>query len=222
MNSQFKDKTIREEIIFISRKMNSSGLNQGTSGNISSRINGGLLITPSSMPYEEMQPSDLVAIDFNGNPHFKNQRKPSSEWQIHSAILRERKEIGAILHCHSIAATALSCHEKPIPSFHYMTAIAGGNDIRCAPYATFGTRKLSNLALLALENRLACLLAHHGQISLGKNITNAFNIAVEVETLAKIYLAAFQLGEPPILGNSAMNEVHKQFKKMNYGIKKMN
>ncbi len=218
MNNDLIEQRLREELVAASRKINSIGLNQGTSGNLSCRINGGLLITPSSMPYEEMQSDDVVAIDLSGNLLVKTQRQPSSEWQLHAEILRSRPEIRAILHCHSIHATALACHERSITSFHYMTAIAGGNDIRCAPYATFGTKQLSELAVAALDKRLACLLAHHGQITLGLNLKAAIQMAVEVETLAHIYLQACQLGTPPQLSNSEMNEVHHQFKKMSYGI----
>jgi len=218
MNNNFREQRLREDLVSASRRINSIGLNQGTSGNLSSRIKGGLLITPSSMPYDEMQFDDLVAIDLSGNPLVETQRQPSSEWRLHAEILTKRPEIKTILHCHSIHATALACHERSIPSFHYMTAVAGGNDILCAPYATFGTKKLSELAVAALENRLACLLAHHGQITLGLNLKAAIQMAVEVETLAHIYLQACLLGDPPQLSNSEMSEVHHQFKKMSYGI----
>ncbi len=221
--SSREEEELREEIVLVARQMNSIGLNQGTSGNLSRRINDGLLITPSSLSYEEMQSEDIVAIDLFGNPLAKNQYKPSSEWRIHADIFANRPEIKAVLHCHSIHATALSCHQKSIPSFHYMTAIAGGNDIRCARYATFGTKELSKLVLLALKDRLACLLAHHGQIAVGENLKGAIKIAVEVETLAHIYLQACQLGEPPLLSPKVMEAVHNQFNKMNYHrIKKPN
>ncbi len=210
---------LRDELIKAARQMNSIGINQGSSGNLSSRIEGGFLITPSSMAYEEMQAEDLVALDLHGNPILETHRQPSSEWQLHAEIMAKRPEIRAILHCHSIHATAISCHEKPIPSFHYMTAVAGGNDIRCAQYATFGTRKLSLLAVDALKNHLACLLAHHGQIALGTNLKLALKVAVEVETLAHIYLQACQLGEPPQLSASEMLEVHNQFKRMKYSLR---
>ena len=210
------EQALRDELIKVSRQMNSIGLNQGTSGNLSSRIEGGFLITPSSMSYEEMQAEDLVTLDLHGNPIRETHRQPSSEWQLHAEIMAKRPEIRAILHCHSIHATAISCHEKPIPSFHYMTAVAGGNDIRCAPYATFGTKKLSLLAVDALKDRLACLLAHHGQITLGTNLKLALQVAVEVETLAHVYLEALQLGEPPQLSTSEMLDVHAQFNETKY------
>ena len=216
MNKNSTEQALRDELIKVSRQMNSIGLNQGTSGNLSCRIEGGFLITPSSMPYEDMQAGDLVAIDLHGNPILEKQRQPSSEWLLHAEIMTSRPEIRAILHCHSIHATAISCHKKAIPSFHYMTAVAGGNNIRCAPYATFGTKELSIQAVHALKNRLACLLAHHGQITLGTNLQLALQIAVEVETLAHIYLQACQLGEPPQLSDKEMLAVHAQFKKMKY------
>tara|TARA_Y100001968_G_C19453982_1_gene770861 strand:- start:13496 stop:14176 length:681 start_codon:yes stop_codon:yes gene_type:complete len=217
MNNNSKEKQQREELISISKRMNSARINQGTSGNLSVRIEDGMLITPSSLEYEEMSVEDLVSLDLEGKPLSNNQRRPSSEWRIHADIYKERLEIGGIVHCHSIHATAISCHERFIPSFHYMTAVAAGNDIRCATYATFGTKKLSEMALIALEGRLACLLSHHGQIAIGINLKKAFQLAVEVETLAQIYLEACKLGEPSILTSAQMNEVHKKFKSLNYG-----
>jgi L-fuculose-phosphate aldolase len=149
---------LREQLVAVARRMNASGINQGTSGNLSARIPGGMLITPSSLPYEQMQPEDLVALDLQGrllvSPDPVGEtvsgqvgRRPSSEWRLHADILASRPEIEAVLHCHSIHATALACHGRGIPPFHYMTAVAGGDDIRCAPYATFGTAELSALAV---------------------------------------------------------------------------
>lgn len=219
MIENLDDQRLREELVVISRRINSIGLNQGTSGNISARIHRGMLITPSSLPYEDMQTDDLVALDLCGKPLRENQLKPSSEWRLHGDILSKRAEIGAVIHCHSIHATALSCQEKCIPSFHYMTAVAGGNDIRCASYETFGSKKFSESALEALEGRLACLLGHHGQMAIGENLGKAFQIALEVETLSNMYLKACLLGEPPLLSTKQMNEVHKQFQRINYGNK---
>ena len=183
------------------------------------RIPGGLLITPSSLPFEQMEPQDLVAIASSGKPlaAAAGQRRPSSEWRLHADLLASRPEIQAVLHCHSIHATALACHGRPIPPFHYMTAVAGGDDIRCAGYATFGTAELSALAVAALEDRLACLLAQHGQVTLGTSLDQALRISVEVETLAQMYLQALQLGEPPLLSNAQMAAVHQQFRALHYG-----
>ncbi len=185
---------LRREMVDICRRMNSSGINQGTAGNLSVRTDDGFLITPSSMPYDTMQPDDLVEMGFDGT--YVGHR-PSSEWRFHRDILRARTDIDVVLHCHSIYATTLACHHKTIPSFHYMTGIAGGTTIRCAEYATFGTQALSDNALLALKDRLACLLGQHGQISLGKTLEQALWLAIEVETLSRIYVQALTLGDPP-------------------------
>ena len=213
--------TLREQLVAVARRMNASGINQGTSGNLSVRIEGGMLITPSSLPYEQMQSEDLVALDLAGEPLTAAGgtagRRPSSEWRLHADILASRPEVQAVLHCHSIHATALACHGRAIPPFHYMTAVAGGDDIRCAPYATFGTSELSQLAVQALEDRLACLLAQHGQVALGRSLDQALRIAIEVDTLAQMYLQALQLGEPPLLSAAQMAAVHQQFRSLLYG-----
>ena len=216
------DQALREELVAVARRMNASGLNQGTSGNLSARCPGGLLITPSSLPYEDMGPSDLVAINWQGQP-LQDQplqdggRRPSSEWRLHADVLAARPELGAVLHCHPIHGTALACHDKGIPPFHYMTAVAGGDDIRCAPYATFGTEVLSRLTVEAMADRQACLLARHGLVSAGESLDQALRIAVEVETLARMYLQALQLGEPPLLTSAQMQAVHAQFQGLDYG-----
>ena len=214
---------LKDNIISLAREVNKSGVNQGTSGNISVRIPRGMILTPSSIPYEEMESNDLLSLDFNGeliedkleNYHRKSLR-PSSEWKLHADILNQRPEINAVLHCHSIHATAVACHGRGIPSFHYMTAVAGGNDIQCAKYATFGTTELSQNALLALKGRFACLLAQHGQIAIAKTLRKAFQIALEVETLAHMYLQASQLGEPIHLSDNQMEEVMKKFRSLKY------
>ena len=206
---------LRTEMVGICRRMNESGINQGTSGNLSVRIGGGFLITPTSLPYDRMGPEDLVEMDFAGT--YSGKHLPSSEWRFHRDILRARADVNVVLHCHSIYATTLACHHKPIPSFHYMTAVAGGTDIRCAPYATYGTQQLSQNAVEALDGRLACLLGQHGQISLGRNLEHALWLAIEVETLARMYVQALTLGEPPILSNEEIARVLQQMKQMSYG-----
>ena len=216
------DLDLREQLVDCARRMQASGINQGTSGNLSVRIAGGMLITPSSLPYEQMQPSDLVALDLKGEPLFipadgRPQRRPSSEWRLHADVLASRPEVQAVLHCHSIHATALACHGRDIPPFHYMTAVAGGHDIRCAPYATFGTQELSDGVVQALEGRLACLMAQHGQVAVGPTLDKALALAVEVETLARIYLQALALGEPPLLSGEQMEQVRHQFATLLYG-----
>ncbi len=208
---------LREQLVAVARRMNGSRLNQGTSGNLSARIPGGLLITPSSLAYELMEPTDLVAIDWQGRPLQEGARRPSSEWRLHADVLAARPELQAVLHCHPIHGTALACHDKGIPPFHYMTAVAGGDDIRCAPYATFGTEELSRCTVEALVDRKACLLARHGLVTAGDNLDQALGIAVEVETLARMYLQALQLGEPPLLSDGQMQAVHAQFRDLHYG-----
>lgn len=212
----------RRQLLDAAQRLHASGLNTGTAGNLSLRIPGGLLITPSSLPCEQMGPADLVAIDPAGQELAAHgvgtQRPPSSEWRLHADLLVQRPEIEAVVHCHSIHATALACHGRGVPPFHYMVVQAGGPDIRCAGYATFGSQALSDLALAALADRQACLLAHHGQVALGATLEQALALAVEVETLARMYLAALQLGEPPLLTDVEMARVAEQMRLRHYGV----
>lgn len=208
------NQALREEMVSICRRMNTSDINQGTAGNLSVRSGDGFLITPSSMPYDVMTPDDIVEMDFDGT--YVGGR-PSSEWRFHRDILRAREDINVVLHCHSVYATTLACHHKTIPAFHYMTGVAGGTTIRCARYATFGTQALSDAALEALEGRLACLLGQHGQISLGTSLEAALWLAIEVETLSRMYVQALALGEPPVLPDDEMERVIAQMKRMSYG-----
>jgi len=211
------DQALRQQLVNVARRMNSTGLNQGTSGNLSARIEGGMLVTPSSLPYEQMEADDLVSLDLSGDPLWEQQRRPSSEWRLHADVLNGRSEAMAVVHCHPIHATALACHDRGIPAFHYMVAVAGGDEIRCAPYATFGTKELSDNVVEALGPRSACLLARHGMVTLGKDLETALRVAVEVETLARMYLQALQVGEPPVLSNAQMQAVHAQFRGLHYG-----
>jgi L-fuculose-phosphate aldolase len=205
----------RQEIIATALRMNALGINQGSSGNLSCRVAGGFLVTPTSIPYEELAPEDVVAMGFDGS--FEGRHRPSSEWRFHRDILQRRVDIDTVLHVHSVHATALACHGLGIPAFHYMVAVAGGTTIRCAEYATFGTEELSANALEALEGRSACLLANHGVIALGKSLAHALRLAVEVETLARQYLAARVIGEPHILTDAEMARVLEQMRRMSYG-----
>ena len=214
---RFDDQALRQQLVTVARRMNGTGLNQGTSGNLSVRIEEGILVTPSSLPYEQMEVGDLVALDLSGQPLKEQQRRPSSEWRLHADVLSCRPEAMAVLHCHPIHATALACHDRGIPAFHYMVAVAGGDEIRCAPYATFGTKELSDNVVNALAQRTACLRARHGMVTLGKDLESALRVAVEVETLARMYLQALQLGEPPLLSMQQMQAVHAQFRGLHYG-----
>ncbi len=207
---------LRRDMVATCRKMNSTGINQGTAGNLSVRLDDEtFLITPSSLPYDIMQPDDIMKMGFDGT--YEGKHRPSSEWRFHRDILRHREDINVVLHCHSMYATTLAVHHKTIPSFHYMTGVAGGTTIRCARYATFGTQALSDAAIEALDGRLACLLGQHGQISLGKSFASALWLAVEVETISRMYVQALTLGEPPILSDEEMARVIGQMQRMSYG-----
>jgi L-fuculose-phosphate aldolase len=205
----------RRAVVAAARAMADEGLSPGTSGNISLRIAGGLLITPTGMPAATLAPEDVVALDETGRAA-PGQRAPSSEWPFHVDILAARPSIGAVVHCHSRFATTLACLRKPIPAFHYMVAVAGGADIRCADYATFGTAELSRAALAALEGRKACLLANHGQIALGATLPAALKLAREVEVLAAQYAGVLALGEPVLLPPDEMERVIAKF--AGYGV----
>jgi L-fuculose-phosphate aldolase len=200
-----KDRDKRQSIIDACLRMNALGINQGTSGNISIRHGEGLLITPTSTPYETMRPEQIVHMGFDGS-HEPTQR-PSSEWRFHRDILKSRPDVEAVVHAHPTYCTALAIMGMEIPPVHYMVACAGGDTIRCAPYATFGTQELSDHALRALEGRLACLLAHHGMIAVGPSLSRAMWLAVEVETLARQYHAALQIGQPPLLSKEEVEKV---------------
>jgi len=202
-----EEQALRRAIIEKCRWMNASGLNQGTSGNISARCGTVMLITPSATPYETMEPEMIASMNLDGRRGtWRGPLKPSSEWRFHFDILRARSDVGSIVHTHSTFATVLAIAGKPIPSCHYMIAAAGGTDIRCAPYATFGTQALSDHALRALEGRKACLLANHGVIATGTTLDKAMWLAVEVETIAKQYYHALLIGGPHLLSESAVGE----------------
>ena len=220
MNSMPAAETaLRREVIETALEMERLGINQGTSGNISARWQDGLLITPSGVPYAELKAQDIVwlPLDVSDDAVVFEQRRPSTEWRFHRDILRSRPEINAVVHTHSNAATALAIHSRGIPAHHYMVAVAGGNSIRCAPYATFGSQALSAHAITALKDRTACLLAHHGVIAIGHDLARALWLANEVEVLAQQYLLACQLGAPPVLSDEAINEVIEKFK--GYGLR---
>ncbi len=201
---------IREVLLDTCRKLSALGLNRGTSGNVSVREGQGFLITPSGMSVENMNPHDMVHMNFEGKA--QGAGKPSSEWRFHLDILKARPNINAVVHTHSIFATTLACLRKDLPPFHYMIAVAGGDNIRCAPYALFGSQALSDAALTALQDRRACLLANHGMIALGENLNQALDVAIEVETLCEQYLRALAVGEPALLSAAEMQEVQQQFK----------
>jgi L-fuculose-phosphate aldolase len=205
---------LRERVIVTARAMNANGINVNKSGNVSVRCmrgsRSGFLLTPTGIPYERLLADDIVFVDDAGRP--LGRRQPSSEWRFHAAIYDRRAEFSAVVHTHSPFATALACQRLSIPAFHYMVAVAGGDDIRCADYATFGTEALADNALAALDERKACLLAHHGVIACGRDLDAALALAIEVENLARIYVAVRTLGEPRILDAAEMLRVVERFR----------
>ena len=200
----------RKAIVKACQDMNRRGINQGTSGNISVRVKDGFLLTPSGMAYDEMKPADIVLM--RSDASHTGKRKPSSEWRFHHALMARRPEIGSVVHTHSMFAATLSCLGLEIPAVHYMIAAAGGENIRCAPYATYGTQETADNAVKALQDRNACLLANHGMIVVGPNLKKAMWLAVEVETLAAQYWRALQVGKPNILPKAEVNRVIDKFK----------
>src|SRR5882724_4579602 len=203
--STTNDRAKRKSIIEACLEINRLGINQGTSGNISLRHEGGMLITPTSVPYEVMQPEQIVYIGLDGS--VDPAQRPSSEWRFHLDILRARPEINAVVHAHPPYSTILAIMGLEIPPVHYMIACAGGDTIRVAPYATFGTQELSEHAVTALEGRLACLLEHHGMIAVGPSLSKAMWLAVEVETLARQYHGCLQIGTPRLLSRAEIKNV---------------
>lgn len=202
---------LRQEIIETCRKMNALGINQGTSGNVSARWDEGLLVTPSGIDYDALSPEDIVHLRMDGS--CAHPLAPSSEWRFHRDILQSRPEIGAVVHAHPAYCTALSMTGQEIPAVHYMIAAAGGPTVRCAPYRTFGTEALSQAALEALDGRLCCLLANHGMIACGVTLAKALWLAGELETLARQYSIALQLGAPlNVLPDEEIAVVVEKFK----------
>ena len=212
----------RNQIIEYSLKLNSTNLSPLRSGNISLRSeeNGadGYLITPSGKKYEILKPEDIFFMGLNEEEENNNStNKPSSEWRFHRDIYINKKEAQAIVHAHSPHATAVSSHGKSIPPFHYMIALAGGEDIKCAKYATFGTEELSKNVIKALENRSACLMSNHGQVAFGKNLDDAFELSQEIENICHQYTIAIKLGNPKILSFEEMRKVLEKAKNYKKG-----
>lgn len=215
------EETLRREIVASARRMNALGINQGTSGNLSARMRalGGdrMIITPSATPYEGMGPDDLASMPLEGERGaWTGPLKPSTEWRFHLDILRGRPEAGAVVHTHAPCCTALAMLRRGIPAVHYMVAAFGGDDVRCAPYAGFGTAELAAHTLRALEGRNACLLANHGMVVVGPNLARAMWLAVELETLAKQYCLSLQMGDPVLLTDQEVADAVRSFS--NYGL----
>jgi L-fuculose-phosphate aldolase len=207
-----EERALREGIVAKARWMNAIGLNQGTSGNISARYKDVMLITPSATGYDAMTPQMIAAMPLEGEyGSWTGPLKPSTEWRFHLDITRSRPDAGAIVHTHSTYATVLSIARKEIPACHYMIAAFGGSTIRCAGYARYGTKELSDYALKALEGRNGCLLANHGMIALGANLDKAMWLAVELETIARQYYLSLALGDPFILTDEQIAETARGF-----------
>jgi L-fuculose-phosphate aldolase len=212
------EKALRQEIIDKCRWMNAEGLNQGTSGNISARFGARMLITPSAIPYDAVTPEMIAAMPIDGDyGSFEGPHNPSSEWRFHLDIMRARPEIGAIVHTHSTYATIIAITRREIPACHYMVAAFGGPNIRCAPYARYGTPELSAHAVEALKDRLGCLLGSHGMIALGADLGKAMWHAVELETLARQYYHSLLIGGPVILSDEQIAETANAMKSSGYG-----
>jgi len=208
---QTSESALRNRLVDVSQQLVKAGLNKGTSGNVSGRFEAGFMITPSGALPEEISADDIVSMGFDGN--HEQDKKPSSEWFFHRDILQSRPEINAIIHTHSMFATTMACLHQDIPPFHYMIAVVGGDSIRCAPYALFGSQDLSKHAVTALQDRKACLLANHGMIAMGTDLDEAFAIADEVENLCEQYWRLLQITpEPPLLSEMQMRDVFQQFK----------
>ena len=205
-----KENQLKTKVLETAQAMNASGINRGSSGNVSARSGEGFIITPTGMPYERCTPDDMVPVDSDGTPH--GDRKPSSEWRFHRDIYQAFPEAGAVVHTHAAFATSLACMEVEIPPFHYMIARFGGDTVRCASYALFGTQELSDAMIAALRDRRACLMAHHGMVIYGRNLEHALALAVELETLCEQYWRVLQMGQPNLIPNDEMVRVLEKFR----------
>ncbi|HNU12197.1 MAG TPA: class II aldolase/adducin family protein [Rubrivivax sp.] len=201
---------LREVMIAALVELDARGLNRGSSGNLSHRFDEGMLITPTGMGAGEIAADDLVWLGFDGS--VRGRLKPSSEWHFHAALYRARPELNAVVHTHASHATALACLRRELPAFHYMVAIAGGDNVRCAPYRLFGTQALSDEVVRAMHERRACLLATHGAVSAGATLREAMKVMIELDSLCQSYLAALAVGEPAILDAAEMAEVIAKFR----------
>lgn len=201
---------LRQALVQALRQLDAKGLNRGSTGNLSARWGAGMLITPTGMGADDLQPEDLVWLGLDGQQ--RGRFKPSSEWHFHQAIYQARPELNAVVHTHATHATALACLRLDLPAFHYMVAVAGGDSVRCAPYRLFGTEALSDVTVQALHGRKACLLATHGLVSAGATLREAMKISIEIESLCQTYLAALAAGDPVLLGADEMAVVIERFR----------
>lgn len=208
MNMSSQD--LRQSLIDASLDADIERINVGTTGNMSIRIDSGMLITPSGIPSRKLEPDTIVAMDLDGQ--WSGNVKPSSEWALHAAIYKARPEVQAVVHAHPDHCVALSCARIGLPAFHYMIAGFGGDDVRCSRYATFGSPELADVTVEALENRTACLLANHGMVTVGSTLAEAYGRALKLETLARQYMLCRSFAEPVLLNDKELVDVKQRYK----------
>jgi L-fuculose-phosphate aldolase len=205
---------LRQQTVAAVRRLDALGLNRGSTGNVSVRCavggQAGMLITPTGMGADGLQPEQLVWLGLDGSR--AGRLKPSSEWHFHQAVYLARPDLQAVVHTHSTHAAALACLRRPLPAFHYMVAVAGGSDVPLVPYHRFGTEALSQGVALAMQHRNACLLATHGLVAAGSSLAQAMKVVLEVESLCEVYLKALAVGEPALLSAAEMAEVLDAFR----------
>jgi L-fuculose-phosphate aldolase len=206
---------LREDMVKQYRHVAAIGLNELSSGNISCRVDGGMLISPTGATEELIAPDTIVKVTLDGE--WQGDRKPSSEWRMHAAIYKKHEAAKAVVHTHSDYCVAVSCHRKPLPGFHYLVGSFGGNDVPCVPYYTFGTPELGNAAAEALTDRTACLLGSHGMICRGRNLRAAVDLAHRLEIMARQYVLAQSMGEPTLLTDAEWDEFFSRAKQVSYG-----
>ena len=204
------EKALRKLAVSAVRKLDAIGMNRGSTGNLSLRRGDGMLITPTGMGADDLRPQDLVWLGHDDT--LIGDWQPSSEWHFHRAIYLARPDLQAVVHTHSVHATALACLRRPLPSFHYMVAVAGGDSVPCIPYHLFGTEALSRAVAAAMADRLACLMAHHGLVAAGTSLAQAMKVAIEIESLCEVYLKLLAVGEPALLSAAQMAAVLRKFR----------
>lgn len=210
--NELDDDSLRAQALAAVQRLDALGLNRGSTGNLSVRRRDGCLITPTGMGADDMKAQDFVWVGEDGST-MEGDWQPSSEWQLHTAIYKARADVHAVVHTHSVHATALACLERPLPAFHYMVAVAGGDDVPCAPYHLFGTQELSEAVVARLHARHACLMAHHGLVTAGRSIAHAVKLAVEIELLCETWLKMLAVQpEPQLLSAAQMAAVLERFR----------
>jgi L-fuculose-phosphate aldolase len=200
---------LREAAVAAVRRLDALGMNRGSTGNLSLRLGDGMLITPTGMGADDLRPQDLVWRGWDGT--LRGDWQPSSEWHFHQAVYLARPGLHAVVHTHSTHAAALACLRRELPAFHYMVAVAGGDDVPCVPYHLFGTEALSQAVAGAFGQRNACLMANHGLVAGGATLAHAMKVAQEIESLCEVYLKALAVGEPIVLSREEMQAVIERF-----------